>query len=88
MPKSNVNLAVVVAACLCASPAVARSTDGAIDASDTAQILRDGRTLVAMPETKVCGTPSLYDDRFAISLRFDCADEISGVSGSVFLGVA
>lgn len=59
MTKSNVNLAVVVAACLFASPAVARSTDGAIDASDTAQILQDGRTLVVMAETKVWNTVAI-----------------------------
>ena len=85
MTKSNVNLAVVVAACLFASPAVARSTDGAIDASDTAEILQDGRTLVVMAETKVWNTVAIRRP-VRDSLRFDCADEISGVSGSVFLG--
>lgn len=56
--RSNFNLAVVIAACLCASPAVAAPTDGTTDASDTAQILQDGRTLVVMPEPQVCGTPT------------------------------
>lgn len=62
---------------------------GAAQTANLSQTLEDGRTLVVAPETEVCGRPSPYDDnRFAISVQFDCRDAISGVSGSVFLGVA
>jgi hypothetical protein len=53
------------------------------------QSLQDGRTIIVAPATAVCGHPLPYNDaRFALSLRFDCRDTVSGVEGSVFLGAA
>ena len=71
--------------------ALALSGSGAAAAQDGSQTqtLQDGRTVVVATETAVCGKPSPYPDaRFALALQFDCHDDVSGVQGAVFLGVA